>query len=218
MSNSFRYAPQVFLQPDEDNAKAVILTPEQGLTPEERWVKETEWLSGGARPRIAFDTDGLVLDYGCGIGRVAKRLRQPVLGVDISSTMRAQAEGYVARSNFGCVSPPMLAELERFGLRCQGAVAVWVLQHCRDVQRDIHLIAAVLAKGASFIVVNRRHRAVPVTNGNGLSWWDDGVDIDEILGGLFIKTHEEPVPESLCAPGAFLTHWRRNNAEPARLS
>lgn len=213
MSESYRYAPEVFLHADPASAKAIILTCEQGLTPEERWDKETDWLLGGAPPRIAFPAGALVLDYGCGIGRIAKQLPHTVLGVDISLTMRTQAEVYVGRANFGGVNPAMLAELARFGLRCQGAVAVWVLQHCLNVAHDIQVIASVLDRGASFVVVNRSNRAVPVTDGASLTWWNDGVDIDELLSRHFIKQSEEAMPETLCAPGATMVHWQRNDVE-----
>src|SRR5260221_13932814 len=81
-----RYAPEVFLTEDLAAAKAIILTPEQGLSPEQRWEQETAWMMR----HIRFDTAGLIVDYGCGAGRLSQHIPQPVLGVDISPTMRAQ--------------------------------------------------------------------------------------------------------------------------------
>ena len=61
-----RYCPQVFDQPDLADAKAIILTPEAGLTTDERWERETAFL----RPFLEALPAGLAIDYGCGIGRL----------------------------------------------------------------------------------------------------------------------------------------------------
>ena len=53
-----RYCPQVFDQPDLADAKAIILTPEAGLTTDERWERETAFL----RPFLEALPAGLAID------------------------------------------------------------------------------------------------------------------------------------------------------------
>lgn len=201
-----RYCPEVFVRKTISEAQAIILMPEAGLSTAERWGRETDWLM----ERIAFDAIGLVVDYGCGIGRLSKRLeRRPVLGVDISSTMRASAEQYVRRNDFGAVCPPMLGRLVAAGVRAQGAIAAWVLQHCLDPRSDIELLASVLVPDAPLWVVNMDDRAVPMTDGASIQWLSDGEDINALLGEHFTLAHEEPMPAHLCAPGATFSKWLR---------
>ena len=111
-----------------EDAKFWILEDgEAGLTTQERWEKETAWL----RPRLVFDA-GLVIDFGCGIGRLSKDLVSTeitVIGVDSSPSMRRQAEEYVGHENFRAVGPGEFADLVREGLRADGMITAWILQH-----------------------------------------------------------------------------------------
>ncbi len=154
-----RYFPQFFDKDTLHEATSVIIgdVPSINLTPTERWHLETNWLA----PYLQF-SDGLVVDYGCGIGRLAKLIQQPVLGVDISPKMRAHACEHVQRDNFGVVSPEMFSVLCARGLTANGALAVWALQHIPEPIPVIDLIAETLNKGAKFVVVNNAdERLVP---------------------------------------------------------
>ena len=206
--SGFRYAPEVFVNNSIAEAKAIILTPEQGLSPEERWQRETQWLAG----QISFCHQDLVIDYGCGVGRLAKLfIANPVLGVDISPTMRANAETYVGRPSFGAVCPSMLQSLIESGTRARGAIAAWVFQHCADPEYDIRLLAGALTPGSTLWVLNRHHRAVPATNGQEYRWVDDGLDIFAMLSQWAERIGGVALPEALCSPGADLTHWVRDD-------
>ena len=202
-----RYAPEVFMRADLNEAKQIILTPEVGLTTDQRWTMETDWLMD----RIMFDHQGLVIDYCCGVGRLAKRLTtNPVLGIDIAPQMRANADQYVERSEFGAVSPQFLKQLVKSGLRANGAISTWVLQHCLDPAEDIGLLASALETGSQLFVLNCSQRVVPTIAGSWFRWNDDGVDIQSLLSDWFDLELIEPMPSNLCAPGAQFTVWRRN--------
>jgi SAM-dependent methyltransferase len=86
----------------------------------------------------------VVLDYGCGIGRVAKELIARhgchVIGVDISPGMRALSVEYVDSDGFFACSPASLMLLISGGLRVDIAVSIWVLQHCLRPAEDIELL------------------------------------------------------------------------------
>lgn len=188
-----------------DEAKEVILEPEAGLSSKERWEKETAWLL----PKLVFEA-GEVLDFGCGIGRLAKHIAgpvTPVTGVDISASMRQQATEYVKSPHFRALS---IEDFDReLGDKylAHSAIAVWVLQHSVDVARDIGRLARALMRGGPLYVMNRGHRAVP---GPGGTWIDDGVSIGSLLyaAGFTLET-AVAIPHELCAEGAYFARWRR---------
>jgi SAM-dependent methyltransferase len=206
---TMNYAPQVYDRNSLEEARAIILTPEVGLTTEERWVMETEWLRG----RIGFSDSGLVLDIGCGIGRVAGLLteRHPVLGVDISTPMRAMAEREVGDRRFSAVSTHMLHALVAAGLRAHGAVAIWTLQHIPrpNLAHMVVTMALALPSGGVLWTMDRPERYVPVMKEGRFSWVDDRMDVPELLAGCFTLDTTDSVPERLCARGASLRRWIR---------
>ena len=93
------YRPDVFTAKNLARAKRIILTPEPDSSTDERWERETPWVAAKLEHLLTVAPEHSVLDFGCGIGRLSKALMQgtgcAVLGVDISSTMRAQAHLYV---------------------------------------------------------------------------------------------------------------------------
>src|SRR5690349_14906824 len=102
----FTYDPAIFDVADEATAKRIILTPD-GRSTDERWRVETPGLATLAGASLALDQDSLVLDYGCGIGRMAKALIERfgcrVVGVDISPRMREMAPAYVSSEKFEAI-------------------------------------------------------------------------------------------------------------------
>jgi 2-polyprenyl-3-methyl-5-hydroxy-6-metoxy-1,4-benzoquinol methylase len=83
----------------------------------------------------------LVLDYGCGIGRLSKapiaRHGCNVVGVDISPSMRSMAVGYVDSERFSAWSREELDEKLGVGVAFDLAIWVRVLQHYPSVQEDV---------------------------------------------------------------------------------
>jgi len=110
------YDPTVFNVASERQAKDIILTPEAGMTPDERWEKETpdvfQRMVGFLEPPT--DAPSVILDWGCGIGRLAKPLCEwgvHVVGVDISPDMRRLARYYVGdEERFRVVAPAVYEE------------------------------------------------------------------------------------------------------------
>ena len=98
------YDPRIFDAADLESAKFVILTPTPDMTTNERWEAETRNLVGLLGRIMPLDGNSCVLDYGCGIGRLAKGLIDRygcrVVGVDISARMREFAREYVQSDRF----------------------------------------------------------------------------------------------------------------------
>src|SRR5215831_18752091 len=92
-----------------DEAVHIITTPTEGMTSQERWEQETPVLMTLFEKFIKRES--VVLDYGCGIGRLAKplitKLDCQVVGVDISPNMRALAASLVDSDDFFAMHPHM---------------------------------------------------------------------------------------------------------------
>lgn len=200
------YFPQIFEANDMRRAREIILTNEgPGADTDSRWAKETPYVLELVLGALPLGPTSLVLDYGCGIGRIAKAMIEAtgcaVIGVDISANMRRLAPEYVGSERFIPVSPEQLERLIESGVRVDAAIAIWVLQHCALPADDIGRISRSLAPNGRFFVLNMRKRAVPAVIEPGEAgqsetkflWFADEVDVAEILRGTFeVAAEGEP--------------------------
>lgn len=205
------YYPQAFEVKDEAEAREIILTSERGTTTDERWEKETAFLKGDVIDFLAPDPGSLILDYGCGIGRMAKVLVEStgcsVIGVDISASMRRLAPGHVGSDRFSVLSKTAFERRIAKGLRVDACVALWVLQHCLRVREDVQLIKSALRPGGLLYVLNNFNSVVPTNVG----WVNDGVEIIPILDAEF------EVVDVGRLPAAFTTEALANGSFIAKL-
>ena len=196
ITNIVPYDPRVFLVKDEQAAKDIILTPEASMTTDERWEAETKFLA----TKIQFPAHSLILDIGCGIGRIAKELKHCfVIGTDISPSMRRLSSDYVGTPNFAALPPSLATELVRNGLGFDGAVAIWALQHFLHLREEIDFIFHALKPEAKLYVLNRHNRCIPVQSG----WRDDDQKVYALLGEKFNLRQDFMLPASTFANGAF---------------
>jgi SAM-dependent methyltransferase len=200
------YYPGIFDVADLHDARRIILTPEGGLTTDERWESETPYLAGLIAENLKLSTSSVVVDYGCGVGRLAKELISRygcrVVGVDISSNMRSLAGRYVASDKFSTCAPESLLALgEAFA---DAALAVWVLQHCPRVDEDLERIRRSLKINGQLVVVNENHRCLPTTRG----WMSDGLDLEQILLSRFsLDARGRLDPEVMTKARSETTFW-----------
>jgi SAM-dependent methyltransferase len=198
---SFTYDSGVFdVGNDIDRAKWVILNPDGVHTPEERWQVETEYLLD-LMDAYMPSRDATALDFGCGIGRVAKPLIErkgwDILGLDISSSMLRMATKYVCSPKFLGMKPDTFSWLARFTLSVDFAIATWSLQHCQHPKEDVALITAALRPGGRLFVLNAAQRFVPSRE---RPWSDDGVNIYDLLNKSLICLHVDQ-PDLAIVPG-----------------
>src|SRR5258708_11203315 len=103
------YDPSMFDARSEAEARTIIITGNDPNQAEWRWRKETPWFRADISRRLGVRNGSVVLDYGCGIGRLARELIRfrgcRVVGVDISDSMRGLAVDYVADERFSVHSP-----------------------------------------------------------------------------------------------------------------
>jgi SAM-dependent methyltransferase len=194
------YDPSIFTDVETvDDAMRIIVTPEAGLTSKHRWDVETRYLMTLIERWLK--PQSLVLDFGCGIGRLAKPLIEKhgcsVVGVDIAANMRALAASCVDSERFAVVPPQMLTWLQAG--RVDFALAIWALQHCLDPRVEIERIRLALRDGGKLFVVNNIGRVVPSTAG----WLDDGIDVRAVLRDHFTELEDGQLEGDDIAPGTF---------------
>jgi SAM-dependent methyltransferase len=173
------YNPRIFDVRNVEQAKNIILTPEMGKSSAFRWEWETPYLVDLISEKCGLTQDSWVLDFGCGIGRLAKPLIErhgcKIVGVDMAASMRALSMSYVSSPNFFAIAPGMLPELPiQFDL----ALCVWTLQHCLNPIEEIKLIRDALVFGGELFVLNNNGRAVPTFEH---TWVNDGIDVKTLL-------------------------------------
>lgn len=183
-----------------DEAVNIILCPTEGMTAKQRWTDEAPALMRIMERYIKRGS--AVLDYGCGIGRLAKPLIQKlecrVVGVDISPNMRALAASLVDNPRFFALDPSMFDEFIATDAPFDAAISVWALQHCIDLTETVDRIRCSVRQGGKLIIVNNRTRCLPVENGE---WADDGLHVREMIEEAGFKELEWGIPDESIAPG-----------------
>ena len=192
------YDPSAFDVANIEQAKRIILTP-QNTTTEERWAVETPRMADLIGRFLRLDAGTVLLDYGCGIGRMAKELigrhRCTVIGADISPSMRSLAIGYTQSDNLVVCAPTALPSL---GPVAGAAIAVWVLQHCEEPSEDIERIHRALKPGGRLFVANAFARVVPAIERQLFTavptlvrkWTSDAADVRALLAHRFAVVEE----------------------------
>ena len=193
-----RYNPGIFSVNTIDEAKRIILTKESEDGPEERWQKETPVIMSMLKDGWCLCSGKVVVDYGCGIGRISKELCNlgcHVVGVDISPEMRKLAVEYVNEQRFIAVSPRLFDDMLGRGFQADYACAIWVLQHCLKPEEDLRRIKKSLKWGGELFVVNNKFsRAVPVID---RVWQDDKIDIWGLLADNLRQSRLFQFPEGV---------------------
>lgn len=204
------YDPTVFDVVSMQEAMAIILTPEDdGFDTGRRWTEETAYLAPLIQSKFSLTSESLILDYGCGVGRLSKALIEltgcSVVGVDISANMRTFANRYVNSPRFTAMSPEMLSILVRKHLLLfDEAISIWVLQHCAKVEEDISLIRRSLGLGGRLFVLNELGRCVPTNRG----WVHDGKDTRSTLDAQFSLQCEGKLPHNVASEAlSKRTYW-----------
>ena len=213
---------------DVARARRIILTDEgPGADTNTRWETETPYLAGLVDRFCGLGRDSLLLDYGCGIGRLAReaiaRHGCGVLGVDTSAGMRDLARQHVGSDRFIALSPDQFDTLVGAGLRVDAFICVWVLQHCMRPADDVARIAGSLRDDGHGFVLNMRRRAIPAVMREGAEagtfrWLQDRTDVRSLLGDVFDVEQEER-PDPALVPNSD-SYWlalrgRRAGASPA---
>lgn len=176
------YDPTVFDVANLKAAREIILTPENTTT-DQRWRQETPYLADLAIGQLNLTEESVVLDYGCGVGRIARRLIELtgcwVIGCDISASMRALAASYVNSPRFLACAPNMLPLMPQ----SDAVIAIWVLQHVPHLAVAIDQIFKASKPGGRLLLVNNDQRVIPII---GRAWMDDKVSVSAAMAAAFV--------------------------------
>ncbi len=158
---------EVFRPKTVREAKDIILTPENGMTPDERWERETPWIVEQVNNLL---TPGdVVIDFGSGVGRVAREIgrRHIMVAVDASPEMRKMCIDYCdgAAPGVTVTDPWGLNGMASRGLQADGALCIWSLQHIRDLDTHVRWLANAIKPGGWVFVLNSQSRWLPIENG-----------------------------------------------------
>jgi cyclopropane fatty-acyl-phospholipid synthase-like methyltransferase len=205
------YFPGIFNVNDIPQAMQIILAPEGSSSTDERWKTETPYVANLINDSLAITNETIIVDYGCGIGRMAKELITRhgcrVVGVDISPSMRALAVIYVQSDHFFACSPLMLDAMIDRGFRFDAAISIWVLQHCYQPRDDIARIRNSLKADGRLFVLNTIHRLVPAVEREKFNWCNDSIDIKSMLAREFEREKDGRLPREIPGGVTDLTFW-----------
>ncbi len=154
----------------------IILT---GAT-EERWIKETPIFAKKIIEQLKIDQNSTILDFGVGIGRLAKAILEQtnctIIGVDISQDMLRESIEYVSHPNYIPMRLEAFAKMRKADkIQIDAAYTVWVLQHCLDFDGVYNLILNALPDKGAFFIANTMRRWIPIEGAK--HWGNDGLDI-----------------------------------------
>ncbi len=131
-----------------ETAKKLIVTGERGMSSDERWALETPWIVDSIGQFLPLSPDATIIDYGCGIGRIAKELIERfgcrVAGIDASQSMRQLAPQYVQSDRFFTWSPEQLDAAILQGFCADYCISIWVIQHILKPLEAIERISRAL--------------------------------------------------------------------------
>lgn len=195
--NRLVFKHDVFEVPSLEIARRVTLTNEGGMTTDQRWERETPYLIDDVGKFLPIQPESVVLDYGCGPGRMSKGLIERyacrAIGVDTSQSMRLLAPEYVMSERFTTWSPELLERMLAKGFRADFCVCTWVIQHAFDAMDVISRINRTLRPGGLLYAMNQQTRCVPTNKG----YANDGFDVPGALASTFHEEHRGALPTTV---------------------
>jgi 2-polyprenyl-3-methyl-5-hydroxy-6-metoxy-1,4-benzoquinol methylase len=186
-----RYIKETFDVTTITQAMNVVLSFEADKP--EKFCKETEFLVDIIANENIITNESIVLDFGCGMGRVSKNIVNKfdcsVLGYDISESMKTFATLYVSNPRkFKIIS--QLPDNNSIDV----CLAVFVLQHVENPKQEIENLVNTLKPNGYLVLVNEDNRFVPsdVDEKGYVIWNNDNFNVFTEIEKHLTKVKETP--------------------------
>jgi SAM-dependent methyltransferase len=185
------YIKQCFDVTSFDQAKHVVLSNDPNNP--NKFEQETKFLVDAISNFMLLNDSMVVLDFGCGMGRVSKelinRFNCKVIGLDISPSMLMFAKLYTA-------NPNKFYATHNYDLPCSVdfALSILALQHAENAQREIDNIVNVLKPYGVFVLLNEPERWIPmnIDNKGFIVWEDDKFNVHQYCESKLTKIGSVP--------------------------
>ena len=180
------YIKETFEPLSLEHAKDIVLSRDPSRP--DKFEEETDFLVEFIEGQGLITSDSLVLDFGCGMGRVSKKLVETfgckVIGTDISKRMLMFAEQYVHNPD------KFQSKFAHDTCDVDVIIAALVLQHVEDPEKEIKHLYSVLKPGGHLVLLNEAKRFVPIGVDKNMYviWNDDGIVINEVMSKYFTNT------------------------------
>lgn len=175
------YLKEAFDPVSLPHAKHISLTPDP--TRPHKFEEETDFLIRFIDEYSLIEADSVVLDFGCGMGRVVKKLIDifgcNVIGIDTSDKMLEYAREYVS-------DPTRFKTAQHYDadtFDIDVALCCFVLQHVKSPKKEIQTLYQALKPGGYILLLNEQKRFVPSgVDGQGyVIWKDDGISLIDLM-------------------------------------
>ncbi len=208
--SKFLYAEQVFNADNNEKAQLISLPPAAGLDSRGRALKESMPTLDLLNRCIEIKPGDLIIDFGCGYGRLSKLLIERfgafVIGVDLSGSMRNTASKFISDDRFSVVSQKVFKKLvSEQMISARLALCCYTLSLVAMPKQDILSLYSSVKNG--LFVLDFKARSIPaieILDGHSnpqpqVKLLNDGFDVQGFAASIFDEVSSVELDKNIFA-------------------